>query len=381
MHNETVLDCLVVGAGQSGLIMGYLLQQAGLNYQIIDKAPQCGGAWHGRPSSLHLFTPRRFSGLSPMPMPGDPNGYPNSAEMAGYLVQYANNAELNTLLGCMVQKLEKTSTGLFKVTLKMQVGQSQENHLYAKTVVSATGSNQILSVPTWARQIPSQLLQLRAEDWEQALELPKTAKVLVVGDGAWGRLVAFELAQHFKVALACGKARKLSPKKILGRSIFCWLDWLGVLRADKQSWMGKFLQKREPIPMAYANNRALRRMGVDIFARALNVNPTGEIMFSCGGKQRVDALVWCAGYREDNTWMQLSPEGQALLLEGRGRCEQTPGLFVLGRKWMTCKASELIMGAENDARLILGYIYDHLNSMPASTTQIAVEKPVEYDHA
>jgi cation diffusion facilitator CzcD-associated flavoprotein CzcO len=51
-HTET----LVIGGGQSGLVMGYHLSRRGLPHAIIDANHRIGDAWRNRWDSLRLFT-------------------------------------------------------------------------------------------------------------------------------------------------------------------------------------------------------------------------------------------------------------------------------------------------------------------------------------
>ena len=66
------LDVLVVGAGQTGLTVGYFLRQAGLRFLIVDGASQVGSAWAQRWESLVLFTPRRYNAMPGLAFDGDP---------------------------------------------------------------------------------------------------------------------------------------------------------------------------------------------------------------------------------------------------------------------------------------------------------------------
>ncbi|MCA9910616.1 MAG: FAD-dependent monooxygenase, partial [Anaerolineae bacterium] len=38
-------DVLVIGAGPAGLSSGYYLQQAGISYEIVDRADHIGSTW------------------------------------------------------------------------------------------------------------------------------------------------------------------------------------------------------------------------------------------------------------------------------------------------------------------------------------------------
>ena len=56
-------EVVVIGAGQTGLAIGYFLGQEGRRFAILEAADSIGSAWRDRWDSLTLFTPRRYSGL------------------------------------------------------------------------------------------------------------------------------------------------------------------------------------------------------------------------------------------------------------------------------------------------------------------------------
>src|SRR5215217_6496593 len=102
---EHDLDILVIGAGQAGLAMGYHLQQAGHRFQIVDRNPRIGDSWRNRYDSLVLFTPRAYSALPGLPVPGDPQGYPTKDEIADYLEAYAAKFALPIALETGIERL------------------------------------------------------------------------------------------------------------------------------------------------------------------------------------------------------------------------------------------------------------------------------------
>ncbi|MBP7693353.1 MAG: hypothetical protein KA764_15630, partial [Anaerolineales bacterium] len=65
-----VLDVLVIGAGQAGLAAGYYLRQTWLSWLITDGQRQIGASWRQRYDSLVLFTPRAYSALPGLTLPG-----------------------------------------------------------------------------------------------------------------------------------------------------------------------------------------------------------------------------------------------------------------------------------------------------------------------
>jgi cation diffusion facilitator CzcD-associated flavoprotein CzcO len=93
------LDVLIVGAGQAGLALGYHLRTTPLRFQLVDRYGRVGDSWRRRYDSLVLFTPRAYSGLPGLPVPGDPDSYPTKDEIADYLERYAVEFDLPTRMG------------------------------------------------------------------------------------------------------------------------------------------------------------------------------------------------------------------------------------------------------------------------------------------
>ena len=56
----SLLDVLVIGGGQAGLVMGYHLAQSGRSFQIVDAGAEIGQTWRSRWDSLQLFTSSRY---------------------------------------------------------------------------------------------------------------------------------------------------------------------------------------------------------------------------------------------------------------------------------------------------------------------------------
>ena len=67
------LDVVVIGAGQSGLSVGYHLARRGLRFVILEGDARVGDVWRRRWDSLRLFTPARYDGLDGMPFPAPPH--------------------------------------------------------------------------------------------------------------------------------------------------------------------------------------------------------------------------------------------------------------------------------------------------------------------
>ena len=62
---------LVIGAGQAGLAAGYHLKKVGVRFESVDGNRRVGDSWRLRYDSLSPFTPRQFSALPGLALPGN----------------------------------------------------------------------------------------------------------------------------------------------------------------------------------------------------------------------------------------------------------------------------------------------------------------------
>ena len=75
MREPERIQTVVIGAGQSGLSVGYHLAQQGLPFVILESNPRVGDTWRKRWDSLRLFTPARYDALVGMPFPAAATAY------------------------------------------------------------------------------------------------------------------------------------------------------------------------------------------------------------------------------------------------------------------------------------------------------------------
>src|SRR5215203_5384798 len=108
-------EVVVIGGGQTGLSVGYHLQQQGRDFVVLDTNDRIGDAWRKRWDSLRLFTPARYDGLPGMPFPAPARMYPTKDEMADYLEAYATRFRLPVRAGVKVDGLSRRD-GRFVVT-------------------------------------------------------------------------------------------------------------------------------------------------------------------------------------------------------------------------------------------------------------------------
>ena len=98
---------VVIGAGQTGLSVGYYLARSGVPFVILDANARVGDSWRQRWDSLRLFTAARYDGLVGMPFPAPPYSFPTKDEMADYLEAYAKHFALPVRSGVRVDRLTR----------------------------------------------------------------------------------------------------------------------------------------------------------------------------------------------------------------------------------------------------------------------------------
>lgn len=132
---SNAVDVLIIGAGQAALALGQALAGGPWQYQLLQRHARVGDSWRRRYDSLVLFTPRSYSALPGMPVPGAPEGYASKDEIADYLEAYAARFALPIATSTGVRSLVRTATGYRAIT---DTGRSID----ARAVVIATGGFQ-----------------------------------------------------------------------------------------------------------------------------------------------------------------------------------------------------------------------------------------------
>jgi putative flavoprotein involved in K+ transport len=234
----------------------------------------------------------------------------------------------------------------------------------ARAVVLATGAFQRPAIPAISRRLSPDVLQLTPETYKRPDQIPP-GRVLVVGDGATGRQIAVELTATHEVLLATGRPRRVSPQQILGKSVFWWMDRLGALKASRETPIGRYLMNADPFPGKDLTLRSLRRRGVRVVGRLLDVDGKNA-GFAGGETADVDAVIWATGYRDDSRWVVIPEvkDARGGLVHWRG-VSPVRGLYFIGRSWQWTRGSALLAGVGDDASYVASRIAERL---PGKTT-------------
>jgi putative flavoprotein involved in K+ transport len=334
-------EVVVIGAGQAGLAMGYVVKRRGRKFVILDAADSIGSAWRARWDSLRLFTPRRYSSLPGLAFPGEPEGYPDRDEVIVYLERYAEAFELPITLNSSVRRLT-AEDGRFVLDVDRRT-------IAADQVVGATGPFQRPYAPEVATRLRPDVFQTHSTGYRKPGDVPG-GTVLVVGGGNTGFQIAKELSATREVHLSVGSRQTPLPQRLLGRDLFWWLTKSRLLNTTVESRLGRRMRHRETL-IGSSPRELRRRHGVELKPRGVDADGR-TVRFEDGSKLEVDAVIWATGYRPDYSWIDLPVFDAVGRLQHRRGVTDVPGLYFLGLTWQHTRGSALIGWVKDDAEFI-----------------------------
>jgi putative flavoprotein involved in K+ transport len=345
MKSTEHTEVLIVGAGQSGLALGYHLQRRGREALLVDRNDRIGDSWRSRWDSLKLYSPASRDGLPGMPFPAARTSYPTKDEMADYLEAYAARFELPVRLGTAVEALTQED-GRF-------VAYTGDSRIEAETVVVASGVFEKPHVPAFAPELDAAITQLHSREYRNLSQL-QDGPVLVVGASHSGSDIAFEAASRHEVVL-CGRDTGQLPASVesrRGRMIFRGLFFAGTHILTVDTPVGRKVRphiRRGGAPLLRYRRSDLRCAGVErVLERTVGVRD-GLPVLDGGRVLDVRNVVWCTGFRPDFGWIRLPLEtgDDGYPVQYRG-ASTTPGLYFVGLPFLHSFASMLVGGADRD---------------------------------
>jgi putative flavoprotein involved in K+ transport len=334
-------EVIVIGAGQAGLTIGHYLAQQGRRFVILERSDLVASAWRERWESLTLFTPRRYSALSGLPFPGDPDGYPTRDEVIEYLENYAETFELPIEFNGKVRRLAREDDRF--------VLEVDGRTITADQIVVATGPFQTPYIPKLANDLGPDVWHAHSTGYQRPSDVAE-GTVLVVGGGNTGFQIAKELSATRKAILSVGTRQKPLPQRVAGRDLFWWLTKTGLIHKTVESRLGQRLKDRDTL-IGSSPRELERRYRVELKPRAIAASGR-TVRFEDGSEVEVDAVVWATGYRPDHSWIDLPIFDENGRLRHHRGVTDVPGLFFLGITWQWTRGSALIGWVKEDAEFI-----------------------------
>lgn len=396
---ETI-DTLIIGGGQAGLSLSYLLKQKGLPHLVIEKAAQSAEAWRNhRWDSFTFITPNWAIQLPGGVYAGqDPDGYMPRDEIVAYFEDYIKRHDLPIRHNVRATAVTKPDN-MFRV-------ETTAGTYVARNVVIATGTYQTPKTPAYSQEIDPAIHQLHSDSYRNPESLPQGA-VLIVGSGQSGCQIAEELYQSGrKVYLSTGKAPRL-PRHYRGKDAFAWLNDVGFFNVTVQQL--PFPQARftaNPLLTGKDGGHSLNlhqfvRDGVILLGRVENASGTQiyiapdlyeNLQFSDNAEREmvkmvdgyiartgleappetlptpltdgynvpltteldlrahdITTIIWSNGYAFDYSWVHFPIFDEVgYPVQTRG-VTAVPGLYFLGLHWLHNRKSTILLGVGEDA--------------------------------
>jgi putative flavoprotein involved in K+ transport len=342
---------VVIGAGQSGLSVGYFLAKHGIRFVILNADARVGDVWRRRWDSLRLFTSAKFDGLAGMRFPGPANDFPTKDEMADYLEAYAQRFSLPIRNGVRVDGLTREGD--------RYLVSAGGRCFVADHVVVAMATYQRPKVPAFARELDRGIVQLHSSEYRNPSQL-QDGPVLVVGAGNSGAEIALDVARAGHRVSMAGRDVGEVPFDIRGLASRLFLGWfvLRVLFHRVLTLDTPFGRKARPIiiskggPLIRQKRRHLAAAGVELVPRVAGARD-GRPVLEGGRVVEAANVVWTTGFHPGFDWIRLPVfDEHGEVRQTRGVAEGEPGLYFVGQHFLYAFSSTMIHGVGRDAERV-----------------------------
>jgi putative flavoprotein involved in K+ transport len=371
-------ETVIVGGGQAGLSVGYHLKKQGRPFVILDANERIGDAWRKRWDSLRLFTPARYDGLAGWRFPAPAVSFPTKDEIADYLESYAARFDLPVRTGVKVDGLSRQAD--------RYVLTAGSRRFEAKHVVVATGANQGPKVPAFADDLHPSIVQLHSSHYRNPSQLQEGV-VLVVGAGNSGAEIAFEVSRTHPTYLSGRPSGQLPVRHglTMARFVFPVIRFVGNHVLTLRTPIGRKVQPRyisHGAPLIRVKLKDLAAAGVKQVPRTVGVEG-GRPVLKDGRVLDVSNVIWCTGFREEFTWIDLpifDEDGRPL--HERGVVVGEPGLYFVGLVFQYAAGSDVLPGVGRDAEYVAKHIASREpNGRPMGHALAGARRPEALDRA
>lgn len=353
-HIETV----VIGAGQAGLATGKLLADNGREFVILDALHRVGDNWRRHYDSLRLYSPACLDGLPGMDFPADRYHHPTRDEVADFLEVYAGRFDLPVRIGVRIDRVTAVDGGGYVVT-------ARDVAIEADNVVVATGTFGRPHTPDFARELDPGTVQMHSSRYRNPTDL-QPGRVLVVGAAHAGADIALEAARAGHETTLVGRNTGQIPVDIEGRAmplVTRLESFLFTKVLTRGTPMGRKVRqqaRQHGGPLLRVRRKDLQDVGVRRLTQQVVGVRDGRPVLDDGHTIDADTVVWCTGYRQDFSWIDVPVfAADGWPRECRGVVPDAPGLYFVGLAFQYSFASMLLLGVGEDARHVVEHIMAH----------------------
>jgi putative flavoprotein involved in K+ transport len=285
--------------------------------------------------------------------------------MAEYLESYAARFDLPVRTGAAVECLSKDG-GSFVVS-------TRDGRIEADRVVVASGAHGAPRVPPFAAELDPGIVQLHSSEYRSPSQLQEGG-VLVVGAGNSGAEIAKELAPTRATWLAGKKVGEIpvphgSRRARLGLPVFRFVGHhVLTVRTPIGRKVGPTLA-RGATPLIRVKEKHLAELGVERVPRVAGVQD-GRPVLEGGRVLDVTNVVWCTGFRQDFSWIELPIFDEAgRPVHDGGIVSSQPGLYFVGLVFQYSVTSDVLPGIGRDAKRVAKHIARQQATSGARTVQ------------
>ncbi|MBC6699739.1 ArsO family NAD(P)H-dependent flavin-containing monooxygenase [Hymenobacter sp. BT190] len=350
----TEVAVLVIGAGQSGLAVGYYLRRAGVQFVLLDDQPAPGGAWRHGWDSLRLFSPSDASSLPGWLMPRPPdNSFPTRDAVIAYLTDYEARYELPVLRPVRVHNVTQTATGFAVLT--------SHGVWAAQAVVCASGTWSAPYIPPYPGRQNFAGVQMHSAHYSRAAPFAGQ-RVLVVGGANSGAQILAEVSEVAHTTWVTEHTPRFLPDDVDGRVLF--------RQATQRYHAG---QTTGPPPtlgdvVMVDSVKAARARGALHSVPPFKQLTAAGVVWPDGLAEAIDAIIWCTGFKPALRFLSglevVQPNGRVAMAGGT-RAATEPGLWLVGYGSWTGFASATLIGVGRSARATAEEIKEYLSEAVA----------------
>jgi putative flavoprotein involved in K+ transport len=402
----------VIGAGHAGLAISRVLSEHSIEHVVLERGEVANSWRRERWESLRLLTPNWQCRLPGYPYSGtNPDGFMTMPEVVERISGFAAAISAPVRTHTSVNSVSRVNGG-YRVA-------ADDTEIRCRSVVLASGAANVPHVPKVSEAVPARIECITAFDYANPERLPRGG-VLVVGASATGVQLADEIHRSGRpVTLAVGEHVRL-PRTYRGRDVLWWMENSGVWNQRYDEIDDLERARGLPSPQligtperATLDLNVLRAAGVEIVGRLAAIRD-GCALFSGGlanmfaladlkmqrlletfddwarvaalgdavdaperfeptrapsaprlsldlGSGEIRSIVWATGFRPDYRWLEvpvLNRKGE--LRHDGGVLVDAPGMYAIGLPVLRRRKSTFIIGAEDDARDLVGHLASYL---------------------
>jgi len=401
----SLVDVVVVGAGQAGLTVSYYLRSLGVEHVVLERG-RAGESWRSaRWDSFTLVTPNWMTRLPGYDVAAGTGGtFLPREEVVSLLDGFARGLPVRS--GTEVGSVEARDRGYEVLTAA--------GRITARAVVVAGGGQRRPVIPALASALPADIHQTDAGHYRNPDALPPGA-ILVVGSGQSGMQIAVDLMLAGREVLLATSRVPRVPRRYRGRDTHEWAVELGLydqpaeavtdpaefrrphpmlsgahggqtlsyhqLARDGARLLGRLagaegytLRFGPELPenIRYADQAAeqFRRTVDGYVTRAGLVAPppdmdpaewpepaSGQVPRTLDARaEHISTVLWCTGFGPDTGWLRVPVLRADGTVEHARGVTAFPGLYVVGHPWLSNRGSGLLYGVAADAARIAQHI-------------------------